>query len=221
MITTLLILVLKLFIGLFILLTYIHLSGKGALAPISAIDQVGNVVLGAIIGGTLLDEDYVSIAYMIIIPSLWVLMMLVLRYYTNTHKEAKNIIDGQSIPLILNGILLSDNFRDAKLAIRDFTMLLHQRGCMSINELNHVWFEYDGQLTVIKKGDKNIAMVVIENGEILKDNLELIELPQARLEEELRKHNHELKDIFCGEWHEDRLFVYLYHKENTEAVATN
>jgi uncharacterized membrane protein YcaP (DUF421 family) len=215
------ILILKLFIGLFILLVYIHLSGKGSLAPISAIDQVGNVVLGAIIGSTLLDEDQISIAYMIIIPSLWALMMLGLRYYSNNHRGAKNIIDGHSIPLILNGILLSDNFGEAKISIRDLTMLLRQRGYTSINELNNVWYEYNGQLTVVKKGEKNVAVVVIENGQILNDSLKMLELPESCLMEELRKHNHELKDIFCGEWHEDRLFIYLYHKINTKAVSTD
>ena len=43
----------KLVAAFLIMMIYIHLSGKGSLAPISTIDQVGNVVLGAIIGGNL------------------------------------------------------------------------------------------------------------------------------------------------------------------------
>ena len=43
----------KLVAAFLIMMIYIHLSGKGSLAPISTIDQVGNVVLGAIIGGTI------------------------------------------------------------------------------------------------------------------------------------------------------------------------
>lgn len=46
----------KMLVAFCILLVYINLSGKGSLAPISAIDQVGNVVLGAIIGGPLYNQ---------------------------------------------------------------------------------------------------------------------------------------------------------------------
>ena len=45
-----------------IMMIYIHLSGKGSLAPISTIDQVGNVVLGAIIGGTSMSGGSGTIA---------------------------------------------------------------------------------------------------------------------------------------------------------------
>ena len=47
----------KLVAAFLIMMIYIHLSGKGSLAPISTIDQVGNVVLGAIIGGTIYNPE--------------------------------------------------------------------------------------------------------------------------------------------------------------------
>ena len=42
----------KLAIGLLSLVMVINLTGKGNLAPSSAVDQVQNFVLGGIIGGT-------------------------------------------------------------------------------------------------------------------------------------------------------------------------
>ena len=46
---------LKLLMGLLSLIFVINLSGKGNLAPSSAMDQVLNYVLGGIVGGGLLQ----------------------------------------------------------------------------------------------------------------------------------------------------------------------
>jgi len=41
----------KLTIGFTALLIYMNINGKGQLAPVTATDQIGNYVLGGIIGG--------------------------------------------------------------------------------------------------------------------------------------------------------------------------
>ena len=47
----------KMTIGFICLIIIINLSGKGQLAPLSAMDQVGNYVLGGIIGGVIYNPD--------------------------------------------------------------------------------------------------------------------------------------------------------------------
>ncbi|NLC24884.1 MAG: DUF421 domain-containing protein, partial [Oxalobacter sp.] len=71
--------VLKMLAGLVVLLVYIYLSGKGALAPISALDQVGNIVLGAIIGGPIYNPD-VSVVMLLGVAGMWAAMLLGVRY---------------------------------------------------------------------------------------------------------------------------------------------
>ena len=72
----------KLVAAFLIMMIYIHLSGKGSLAPISTIDQVGNVVLGAIIGGTIYNPE-VGIIRLITIASLWAALLLLVRSTAN------------------------------------------------------------------------------------------------------------------------------------------
>ncbi|WP_392559443.1 DUF421 domain-containing protein [Orbus mooreae] len=194
-----------------ILLIYINLSGKGSLAPISALDQVGNVVLGAIIGGPLYNPS-ISVYLLVSAASAWAGLLLLVRYLTFKRNMVKNIVDGNSIQLIKNGQLLSDNFSQAKLSVRDFIMLLHQRGYPTLNDLKNVWFEYNGQMTVVKKGDTDMATVVIESSSIAETNLENIGFNKEWLIEQITQQGYELDDIFLAEWHDNRLWIYPKQK---------
>ncbi len=202
----------KLLAGFLMMLVYIHLSGKGSMAPISAIDQVGNVALGAIIGGTLFNSDE-TLFGLIAVIGFWGGMLLLLRFFVNRHMSLKNVVDGEAICLMRGGRILTCNFDKAGLSVRDFMMLLHQRGYSNLNELKNVWLEYNGQLTVVKKGDEATAVIVIESGEPNRKSLERLERDEAWLEEELSRQNTEMKDVFCAEWHDGKLWIYPFEKE--------
>ncbi len=199
----------KLVAGFLMMIAYIHLSGKGSFAPISAIDRVGNVALGAIIGGTLFNTNE-TVPGLIAVTGFWSGMLLLLRYFVNRHIKLKDMIDGDAIQLMKDGQILSANFEQARLSIRDFVMLLHQRGYSNLNELKNAWLEYDGQLTVIKKGEESTATVVIENGEPNRKNLARLDRDEAWLQAELDRQGVSLKNIFCAEWHGGKLWIYPF-----------
>lgn len=204
--------ILKMLVAFCILLVYINLSGKGSLAPISAIDQVGNVVLGAIIGGPLYNPS-ISFLLLVIAATFWAGLLLLVRYLTFQRTFAKDFVDGTSIRLMQNGILLTQNFRKARLSIRDFIMLLHQRGYTSLEILSDVWFEYNGQMTVVKKGEPAMAIVVIENSVVNADNLKILGYDEAWLESELARLGQKLDDVFLAEVHDQKLWVYPDNKD--------
>lgn len=196
-----------------ILLIYINLSGKGSLAPISALDQVGNVVLGAIIGGPLYNPS-ISLSVLIITASVWAGLLLLVRYLSFKRALIKNAVDGRSIPLMKEGKILADNFSQAKLSTRDFIMLLHQRGYTNLNEIKNVWFEYNGQMTIVKKEDPDMAITLIENGAIDPHNLESLSLTESFILEEIQKQGFSLKEIFLAEWHNGSLWIYPFEKSS-------
>lgn len=207
----------KLLAGFLMMIIYIHLSGKGALAPISAIDQVGNVALGAIIGGTLFTTGE-TVVGLIAVTGFWGGLLLLLRYVINRYMRIKDIVDGEAIQLMKNGRILTGNFSRAGLSIRDFNMLLHQRGHTSLSELRNVWLEYNGQLTVVKKDEAPTATVVIESGEINQKNLERLDRNEAWLLAKLKRQKTELADVFCAEWHDGKLWVYPFEPEPEQSV---
>ncbi|WP_392565392.1 DUF421 domain-containing protein [Utexia brackfieldae] len=201
----------KMAAAFFILLIYINLSGKGALAPISALDQVGNVVLGAIIGGPLYNPS-ISLYLLVCTASAWAGLLLLVRYLTFKRSLVKNVVDGRSIQLMKNGQVLSQNFAQAKLAVRDFIMLLHQRGYHHLDELDNVWFEYNGQMTVVKKGDIAMAIILIEGGSIDNENLTILAKTEAWLMAEIQQQGFAFEEVFLAEWHDERLWIYPQNK---------
>lgn len=202
----------KLLVGFLVMIAYIHLSGKGALAPISAIDQVGNVALGAIIGGTLFNTSE-TISGVIIVAGFWGGMLLLLRYVVNRFMKLKDVVDGEAVRLMKDGHILSGNFGKAGLSIRDFNMLLRQRGHCNLDSVESVWLEYNGQLTVVKKGDESTAVVLIENGSVNERNLERVGRNEDWLLKQIEGQRAELKDVFCAEWHSGKLWIYPFDKE--------
>lgn len=202
----------KLLAGFVVVVIYINLSGKGSLAPISALDQVGNIVLGAVIGGPLYNPN-ISVFMLVGVAGTWAALLLLVRYLSFKRTEVKNIVDGKSVCLMKNGKLLTDNFVTARLSVRDFIMLLHQRGYPNLDELKNVWFEYNGQMSVVKKGDDNMATMLVEGGQIDAEHLERMDRDEAWLLAELEKQGVALEDVFCAEWHRNKLWVYRYDSE--------
>lgn len=76
---------LKLLMGLLSLIFVINLSGKGNLAPSSAMDQVLNYVLGGIVGGVIYNPSITILQYFIILMT-WTIIVLALKWIkTNNH----------------------------------------------------------------------------------------------------------------------------------------
>lgn len=207
----------KLLVGFLMMIAYIHLSGKGALAPISAIDQVGNVALGAIIGGTLFNPSE-TILGVIVVAGFWGGLLLLLRYVVNRFMRLKDMVDGEAVRLMKDGRVLSGNFTKAGLSIRDFNMLLRQRGHCNLDSIESVWLEYNGQLTVVKKGDESTSVVLVESGSLNERNLERIGRDEEWLLQQLQEQNSEIEDVFCAEWHSGKLWVYPFAKDEDEVA---
>lgn len=204
---------LKLISGLIVVLVYIRIAGKGSLAPVSALDQVGNMVLGAIIGGTLYSES-IGIFTMVCVSSVWAGLLLFVRYVTFKVSHVKNAVDGRSIPLLRGGILLSDNFGQARISLRDFIMMLHQRGVNNIDELQNIWFDSNGQITMQKKGEEAMSYMVIDNGNFVRDTMEQLGFEEEWLDKEIQKEGYIREDVFLAEWHHNKVWIYPITKNN-------
>lgn len=93
---------LKLIIGFIFITLLMKFSGKGSLAPTSALDQLQNYVLGGIIGGILYNQA-ITVAQFVVILSMWALLMLGTRYLkVHIHFFGK-FIDGEPLTIIRNG----------------------------------------------------------------------------------------------------------------------
>ena len=163
----------KLTIGFIALVVFMNLNGRSQLAPTSTEDQIGNYVLGGIIGGVIYNPS-ITIVQFLIVLLIWGLLMTTIDFLKNSNKNVKKMIDGQIVYLIKGGKMLTENFAQATLSIPDFYTKLRTKGIFKVSEIEDAFMESNGQLIVIQKNDENYSSLLISEGKILQENLEHI-----------------------------------------------
>lgn len=198
----------KLTIGFIALVVFMNLNGRSQLAPTSTEDQIGNYVLGGIIGGVIYNPS-ITIVQFLIVLLIWGLLMTTIDFLKNSSKNVKKMIDGQIVYLIKGGKMITENFAQATLSIPDFYTKLRTKGIFKVSEIEDAFMESNGQLIVIQKNDENYSSLLISEGKILQENLEHIGKDDKWLWEELAKYNvSDINDIFLVEYDgDDKLFI--------------
>ena len=198
----------KLTIGFIALVVFMNLNGRSQLAPTSTEDQIGNYVLGGIIGGVIYNPS-ITIVQFLIVLLIWGLLMTTIDFLKNSNKNVKKMIDGQIVYLIKGGKMLTENFAQATLSIPDFYTKLRTKGIFKISDIEDAFMESNGQLIVIQKNDKNYSNLLVSEGKVLEENLEHIGKNDEWLKEELAKYNVlDINDIFLVEYsNDDKLFI--------------
>ncbi|WP_374140625.1 DUF421 domain-containing protein [Leptotrichia hongkongensis] len=198
----------KLTIGFIALVVFMNLNGRSQLAPTSTEDQIGNYVLGGIIGGVIYNPS-ITIVQFLIVLLIWGLLMTTIDFLKNSNKNVKKMIDGQIVYLIKGGKMITENFAQATLSIPDFYTKLRTKGIFQISEIEDAFMESNGQLIVIQKNDENYSSLLVSEGKILQENLEHIGKDEKWLWEELAKYNvSDINNIFLVEYDGDgKLFI--------------
>ena len=198
----------KLTIGFIALVVFMNLNGRSQLAPTSTEDQIGNYVLGGIIGGVIYNPS-ITIVQFLIVLLIWGLLMTTIDFLKNSNKNVKKMIDGQIVYLIKGGKMLTENFAQATLSIPDFYTKLRTKGIFQISDIEDAFMESNGQLIVIQKNDDRFSNLLISEGKIIEDNVEHIGKNDEWLKEELAKYNVlDINDIFLVEYsNDDKLFI--------------
>jgi len=198
----------KLTIGFIALVVFMNLNGRSQLAPTSTEDQIGNYVLGGIIGGVIYNPS-ITIVQFLIVLLIWGLLMTTIDFLKNSNKNVKKMIDGEIVYLIKGGKMITENFAQATLSIPDFYTKLRTKGIFKVSEIEDAFMESNGQLIVIQKNDENYSNLLVSEGKIMEDNLVHIGKNDEWLKEELAKYNVlDINDIFLVEYsNDDKLFI--------------
>lgn len=200
----------KLAIGLLSLVMVINLTGKGNLAPSSAVDQVQNFVLGGIIGGMIYNES-ISILQYITILMIWFCLVLSLRWLKTNLHFFKKYVDGEPVTIIRRGEIDVEACRKAGLTAHDIMFKLRNNNIFSIREVKQAVLEQNGQLLVVQSGEENPRYPLITDGMVQENTLEAIGKTQDWLEERLREMGFgEISNIFLAEYVSGEIHVVSY-----------
>ena len=200
----------KLALGLVSLVFVINVTGKGNLAPNSAIDQIQNYVLGGIIGGVIYNSSITILQYAVILI-MWTILVLLLKWLTNNVGLVKQMIDGKPTLLIKNGEIDPEACRSVGLSASDVALKLRSQGIFQLKEVKRAVQEQNGQLIVVQNGDENPKYPVITDGVIQSDVLDTLSLTEEWLLDHLNKQGYDnVANIFIAEYDKGQLSVVTY-----------
>ena len=200
----------KLALGLFSLVLVINVTGKGNLAPNSAIDQIQNYVLGGIIGGVIYNSA-ISILQYAVILIMWTILVLTLKWLNNNVHFVKRLIDGKPTLLIKNGKIDPEACRSVGLSAADVALKLRSQGIFQMKQVKRAMQEQNGQLIVVHMGDENPKYPVVTDGVIQVEILETIGRSEEWLLDNLSKQGYDnVANIFIAEYDKGVVSVVTY-----------
>lgn len=200
----------KLALGLVSLVFVINVTGKGNLAPSSAVDQIQNFVLGGIIGGVIYNSSITIIQYLTILI-IWTILILLLKWLNTNISFFKHLIDGKPTIIIKNGKLDPEACRTKGLAAADVALKLRAQGIFQLKDVKRAVIEQNGQLIVVRMGDENPKYPIVTDGVVQIEILETIGKTEEWLMDELKKEGFDdVSDIFIAEYDKGEINVVTY-----------
>lgn len=200
----------KLIMGLLSLVLVINISGKGNLAPSSAIDQVLNYTLGGIVGAVIYNPA-ISIFQYFIILMIWATTVLTLKWLKTNSVLFKSILNEQPIILINKGILDVEACRRMGLTANDIAFKLRTNGVYSVRKVKRAVLEQNGQLIIVLQDEENPKYPIITDGTVQTNILEIIDKDIDWLQEQLKEMGYEnISDIFLAEYDNGKITVITY-----------
>lgn len=198
---------LKLLLGLLALVLIINKSGKGNLAPTSAMDQVQNYVLGGIIGGVIYSPS-VTIFQFVVVLAIWAFLIIGLRKLKTKSLAFRRFIDGAPVIVINRGEIDIAACKKAKITAHDLAFKLRKEGVYYIRDVKRAVLEQNGELIIVMAGEENPKYPIITDGIIQKNVLEDVDKTEEWLLEELQKQGYNsASEVFLAEYHSGQIKI--------------
>ena len=220
-------------VGYFALITLTSLLGKTQLSQITAFDFISALVIGELVGNALFD-DQIGIPQILFAITIWELLVYATDFVTQKFRRTRKILEGSPSILIHNGTIDFDALKKNHLNINQLQHLLRQKDIFSVRDCAYAILETDGAVSVMKKPDKenvtrkdlnitspapSLPVALVMDGEIIQDNLAIVDWDEARLMAELAKQGvHRVEDVLFAEWMEN---APLHVQTRNEGIILN
>ena len=197
----------KFLLGLLAMVTIINMTGKGNLAPTSAMEQIMNYVLGGIIGGVIYSRD-VRIWQFAIVLIIWFVLVYGMRRLKSRSHLLQHLLDGTPTVVIVNGQVDVEACKRAKITAHELTLKLRLYNVFNIRKVKRAVVEQNGQLLLVMAGEENLKYPLLTDGTVQINVLEAIDKDEKWLREELAKQGYDdLSKLFLVDYLGGQLVV--------------
>lgn len=202
--TNLLKMVLNTTIVFIVLLIITRLLGKKQMGHLTFFHYITGITIGSLAANivSLESKDFFN---QLIIFIYWGMLTVGLEYLTLNFSIIRETIDGEPKLLISKGKIDEKMLNKVRLTIDELNMLLREESIFSIQEVDYAILETNGKLSVLKKQDydqlikkdfginieinKYVPTKIIWKGQLIKKNMQELNLTKSWLNSELKKNN--------------------------------
>ncbi len=212
--------VFKLLIGIILIVMHLCLLGMQQTVRMSTIVFIGSFCLGGTIGGVIYNHT-ISFAEYISVLIVTLAIVSGLNYLTSKFMSTRSLVMGKAYTIIEGGRFTQDalDSPDHKLDPVEFLAELRGMGFFSLSDISLVQREANGSLTVRRKGEGGVNYVLVSNGQIVADNLNLAHRDEDWLRHEISQAGvGELEDLFIVELTPDNRLNIVDESGNTTAM---
>ena len=180
--------VFKLLIGVTLIVLHLRLTGKQRTVQLTPIDFIGNFILGGVIGGVIYNH---AISFAEYISFLLVTFGIIsgLNYLTSKFMSTRSLVMGKAYRIIEGGRFTHDalDSSDHKLDPVEFLAELRGMGIFSLSDISLAQREANGSLTVRRMNEGDVNYLLVSNGQIVSENMELAGRSDKWLRDELEQ----------------------------------
>lgn len=213
-------------IAFFVLLVLTRIMGKKQLSQLTFFDYIVGITIGSIAATMSVDQN-VKISNGLISLTIWGLIPILLGYLGLKSRVFTRLTDGRPSIIIREGKVLEDEMKRNQLAIEELMMQLREKGVFKLDDVEMAVFETNGELSVMRKTEadpitasllgmkvknEHAPTLLIVDGHILLENLNLLNLDKQWLTKEIKKQGaYDVKDVFIAQVDANKqLYVDLY-----------
>ena len=168
-----------------------------------------------------------------IVPILALLFSQIVLSYINIKSGwVRKIVCGEPTVLIQKGKIMEDRLKKQRYTIDGLMEELRSNGVFSLDEVEYAILETSGQISIIKKPEKNTATkedvnaqityigyprLLIIDGSYIDKNLDIMGLKQEDVDKYLKQQKTEYKDVLVLMYDENNTY-FLQKKDNKKDV---
>ncbi|MDD2553923.1 MAG: DUF421 domain-containing protein [Desulfotomaculaceae bacterium] len=206
----------------FLVLLVLRMMGKREIGQLSPFDFVVAIIIAELAVMPIEHTDrplWQSILPLAILSALHI----VLSYATLFSRKLRCLICGHPQVLIKNGALLLGEMRKARYNLDDLVAQMREKGIVDLGDVEFAVLETSGELSIILKSQhrpvtpvdlgiptayEGLPTVLVMDGEVMKKNLEEINLDETWLQKTLRERQLTVNQVLLATLSTDgRLYV--------------
>lgn len=206
-------------VGFTVLLILTRIIGKKQMGQLTIFTYITGIAMGNIAGEMVIYGD-VGIGDGITGLTAWALLTIIVEYISLKSSKARVLLDGEPTIVIKKGEIMQGKLASQRLNMDDLTMLLRTNNVFSITEVEYAILEPNGQLSIMKKPEKEqvtkkdlnipinnslyIPTEIIVDGKLVEKNLTGAGLDNQWLNNQLKQANvMSVEDVFYAELQSD------------------